>query len=89
MAEKKSENYKPEWTPDNAGSEFASSVMPGVEDCGAPVAAPRSFKRREISVDEYVEGVLRGDRRILAQAITVVESNSEKHFKHGQERIRR
>lgn len=89
MAEKKSENYKPEWTPDNAGSEFASSVMPGVEDCGAPVAAPRSFKRREISVDEYVEGVLRGDRRILAQAITVVESNSEKHFKLGQEIIRR
>ena len=33
------ENYKPEWTPDGAGEEFACSVMPGIDD--AQVAAAR------------------------------------------------
>ena len=88
MAETK-ENYKPEWTPDGAGSEFASSVMPGIEGSGVQETAPRPFSRKQMSVEEYVHGVLSGNRRILAQAITIVESNSEKHFALGQEIIRR
>ena len=88
MAENK-ENYKPEWTPDGAGSEFASSVMPGIEGSGVQETAPRPFSRKQMSVEEYVQGVLSGNRRILAQAITIVESNSEKHFALGQEIIRR
>ena len=88
MAENK-ENYKPEWTPDGAGSEFASSVMPGIEGSGVQETAPRPFSRKQMSVEEYVHGVLSGNRRILAQAITIVESNSEKHFALGQEIIRR
>jgi len=35
--------------------------------------------RRQLSVDEYVQGVLEGDRAILARAITLVESNSPTH----------
>lgn len=81
-------NYKPEWTPDNAGSEFASSVMPGVNEEPQKNAAP-VIQRKKLDASDYVEGVLKGDRRILAQAITVVESNSEKHFALGQEIIRR
>ena len=88
MAENK-ENYKPEWTPDGAGSEFASSVMPGIEGSGVQETAPRPFSRKQMSVEDYVQGVLSGNRRILAQAITIVESNSEKHFALGQEIIRR
>ena len=88
MAENK-ENYKPEWTPDGAGSEFASSVMPGIEGSGVQETAPRPFSRKQMSVEEYVQGVLSGNRRILAQTITIVESNSEKHFALGQEIIRR
>jgi LAO/AO transport system kinase len=37
-----------------------------------------------ISSNEYVEGVLRGDRSILSRAITLVESNAAKHFDLGQ-----
>ncbi len=81
-------NYKPEWTPENAGSEFASSVMPGIEKNEPQTPAARPFKRRQLSAEEYVSGVLAGDRRILAQAITVVESNSERHFALGQEIVR-
>ncbi len=82
-------NYKPEWAPENAGSEFASSVMPGIEHNEPQTPAAQPFKRRALTAEEYVAGVLAGDRRILAQAITVVESNSERHFELGQEIIRR
>jgi LAO/AO transport system kinase len=36
-------------------------------------------------VDEYVQGVLEGDRTILARAITLVESNSPAHLDLAQE----
>ena len=32
------------------------------------------------SVSEYVEGILKGDRILLSQAITLVESNREEHL---------
>lgn len=79
--------YKPEWTPDGAGSEFASSVMPGVV-VNDKTEQQQAVKRRSMSAQEYVDGVLNHDRRILAQAITVVESNSDKHFELGQEIIK-
>lgn len=41
-------------------------------------------KRRQLSVDDYVNGVLQNDRGILAQTITLVESNAQKHFELGQ-----
>lgn len=44
-------------------------------------------KRKQIAVEDYVNGVLKGDRSILAQAITLVESNAEKHLTLGQKVI--
>ena len=41
-----------------------------------------------LTVDEYVAGVLAGDRNVLGQAITLVESNSQAHFNMGQEVLR-
>ena len=41
--------------------------------------------RRTLSVDEYVEGVRRGSRRILAQAITLAESQQEADGERAQE----
>lgn len=42
-------------------------------------------RQRQLSVDEYVQGVLGEDRTILAQAITLVESNSSAHLEFAQE----
>lgn len=39
----------------------------------------------QLSIDEYVQGVLGDDRTILAQAITLVESNSSAHLNLAQE----
>ncbi|MER2513759.1 MAG: hypothetical protein ABTQ25_15285, partial [Nitrosomonas ureae] len=89
-------HHKPDWVPDNAGKEFTTSVMDGVEGGhdGIPgqasVAVPRSYipRRRRLTVDEYVAGVLASDRNVLGQAITLVESNSQAHFNMGQEVLR-
>ncbi len=48
--------------------------------------APR---RRKLSVEDYVQGVLEGDRATLAQAITLVESNTPAHMEMAQEVLRR
>lgn len=36
-------------------------------------------RRRKLTVDDYVEGVLAGNRTILARTITLIESNASKH----------
>lgn len=43
-----------------------------------------SPRRRHITVDEYVQGVMNGNRAIIAQAITLVESNLPKHMEMAQ-----
>ncbi len=43
-----------------------------------------SRKRMNYSVDEYVSGILSGNRTILSQAITLVESSLPEHFETAQ-----
>ena len=46
-------------------------------------------KRKELSVDEFVNGILKQDRIILSQAITLVESNRYDHQQKAQQIIER
>ena len=48
----------------------------------------KNIRKRELSVQEYVDGILRGDINILSQAITLVESLRTDHQKLAQEIIR-
>jgi LAO/AO transport system kinase len=41
-------------------------------------------RRRQLSVDDYVQGVMNSDRAIIAQAITLVESNLPHHREKAQ-----
>ena len=50
--------------------------------------APRRARDARPS-DEYVAGVLAGDRGVLARAITLVESNSRLHEAQAQEVLQR
>jgi LAO/AO transport system kinase len=43
--------------------------------------------RREYSVDEFVEGIRSGNRTILSQAITLVESSLPHHYEKAQQII--
>ncbi len=93
MSEK---TYKPDWVPENAGKEFTTSVMAGVDgghdgilgQASVTVPRPHTPRRRRLTVDEYVAGVLAGDRNVVAQAITLVESNAQTHFDMAQEVLR-
>ena len=85
-------NYRPEWQPDNAGSEFACTVMPGVMLDGGnddvlkhDLAEAEGFKK--LTAKDYAEGLMNGDRVKLSRAITIIESNASKHFELGQEII--
>ena len=51
----------------NAGIEQPSSVNPYLKN------RPRR-KKRELSVSDYVEGIVKGDVTVLSQAVTLVES---------------
>ncbi|KAF0994586.1 methylmalonyl Co-A mutase-associated GTPase MeaB [Geobacillus sp. TFV-3] len=68
---------RPEW----ADGESASSYV----QAPRPPAPKRVVRRKERSVEEYVQGVLGGDRTILAQAITLVESNAARHIDLAQQ----
>ncbi|HEX2969620.1 MAG TPA: methylmalonyl Co-A mutase-associated GTPase MeaB [Bacteroidales bacterium] len=53
-----------------------------------PHLSKKAFKKRaEYSVDEYVSGILSGNRTILSQAITLIESSLQSHYKLAQEII--
>jgi LAO/AO transport system kinase len=41
-------------------------------------------KKRRYSVNEYIEGILSGNRAVLSQAITLVESALPEHYKTAQ-----
>ncbi len=89
----RTDKQRPEWVPDNATEGFATQIMGGVEGghdgmssaTAELCALPAGVKRRHLSVEEYVEGVLSGDRTILSRAITLVESNAPAHMDQAQQ----
>ncbi len=81
------DTYKPEWVPEQGGEGFATQVMRGIKDTeekkpAAPARGPAS-----LTAQDYIDGVLRGDRMILARAITIIESNAPQHAELAQEII--
>lgn len=64
----------------NAGIEQPSSINPYLKN------RPRR-KKRELSVDDYVEGIVKGDITILSRAVTLVESIKPEHQALAQQVI--
>jgi len=90
---------RPEWVPQQAGESegFTTNVMSGIKSRhdGMPGAHSETvlhrpaIRRPELSIDEYVDGVLSGNRAVLARAITLVESNADRHQDMAQEMLTR
>ncbi len=84
---------RPEWVPPEGGDEYASRVMDGVDarhdgmrGQADPVGGDdRVPRRRDLTVDDHVSGVLAGDRTVLARTITLIESNTRAHQDMAQE----
>jgi len=78
---------------DKSKKDSALHVNPGVDQ---PEAVNPNLKRimetrrrRQLSADDYVEGILNDNRTLLGQAITLIESNLPKHNELAQEIIAR
>ncbi len=56
----------------------------GPEGAFAPEVV-RVRRRATFTVDDYVDGVLSGDRTMLGRTITVIESRNARHQEIGQE----
>ena len=90
---------KPSWVPDEPNEKFACSVMGGIEgikDTTVGNINPNLLngkmkpkRRMVLSEDDYVNGVLKGDRMTLSRAITLIESNNSKHFTKAQRVLQR
>lgn len=83
----KIEHYEREYI--DAHHDSALNVTEGVEN--QPAVNPHFVrrKRRALSTDEYVEGILAGNITILSQAITLIESSKPEHYAQAQEIIER
>ena len=78
---KDNNTQKPDWAPENAGKEFTARIVRGTQQNNSKYNQP--IRSNNLSIDEYVDGVLNSNRTILAKTITLIESNSEKHFELG------
>ena len=84
---------KPEWAPPDSGSEFASRIVPGKSSLAASAThhLSTSLSRHQAltyDLQSLVDGVRKANRTMLSRAITLIESNSNKHFEMGQELLK-
>lgn len=91
---KKDKTRKPEWAPEEDNDAFAGRVRPGrggedADETEASTASRPKVRRKHLSSEEYVAGILNGDRAVLGRAITLIESNAEAHIIQAQEVLRR
>ncbi|MFN3873764.1 MAG: methylmalonyl Co-A mutase-associated GTPase MeaB [Ignavibacterium sp.] len=94
MKKQKPNTYKPDWAPMNADEDpatagkFTVKVVKGVE-LKQMAKKLSDTKRKNLSVDDYVNGVLKFDRNILARTITLIESNNPNHHDTAQEVLKK
>ena len=74
--------------PENSGEYKGLAVNKGIEQpSSVNPYLKRKPKKRQLSVAEFVEGIVKGDITILSQAVTLVESVKPEHQVVAQEVI--
>jgi LAO/AO transport system kinase len=63
----------------NTGHKSALSVSRGVTQPPAVNPNLKKIRRHLLSADEYIKGILAGDRTLLSKSITIIESNLSEH----------
>ena len=93
MPETGEKDIRPSWVPLKKDPNFACSVMGGIdsnvnavsEEKYTPAVNAKRFPlRKRLTAEELVQGVSAGDRKILSQAITLIESNAPRDFDKAQ-----
>ena len=81
------ESYTPDWAPKDANDAFAIKVKRGIEMKTAlkKISHKPLAKRTQLTVADYINGVLKNDKTILARTITLIESNAPDHYDKARE----
>jgi LAO/AO transport system kinase len=85
------DSYTPDWVPKDAGDAFAVKIKKGIETKSTNRKNPQKSqtKRPHLTIDDYVNGVLKNDKTLLARAITLIESNSIDHYDKAREVLKK
>ncbi len=90
MKEKTAEApIRPDWVPAEAGPEFTTSVMPGVETRGGVFAGVQRSPAEDPDAERLAQGIRDGELAALARAITLIESNAPRHRPLAREILRK
>ena len=75
--------------PENSAEYAGLQVNSGVEQPSIinPYLKHSRVRRRELTVAELVEGIVKGDVTVLSQAVTLIESVNPDHQQKAQEVI--
>lgn len=82
----------PEWAPSGADRSYASRIVEGrkaYKQKQSTQSGTATASAGHYDLDMLVEGILASDRTTLSKAITLIESNSLKHFEPAQELIKK
>ena len=87
------DDLRPSWVPEEKNPEFACSVMRGIDTTANSITGAKEYPdaplrkvplRKKMTVEQYIDGVAKGDRVTLSKAITLIESNAPKDFDKAQ-----
>lgn len=77
----------PAWAPKEGGDAFAGKVIPGSVPSKGRKSGKKTPRRPRLTVDDYVKGVLAGNRAIMGRAISLIESDAAAHIAEAQEML--
>jgi len=85
------DSYTPYWVPKDAGDAFAVKIKKGIETKSTIKKNPQKTqtKRPHLTIDDYVNGVLKNDKTLLARTITLIESNSTDHYDKARDVLKK
>jgi LAO/AO transport system kinase len=85
------DSYTPDWVPKDAGDAFAVKIRKGIETKPTIKKNPQKTqtKRPHLTIDDYVNGVLKNDKTLLARTITLIESNSTDHYDKARDVLKK
>ena len=86
------DDLRPSWVPEEKNPEFACSVMRGIDTTANSITGAKEYPdaplrkvplRKKMTVEQYIDGVAKGDRVTLSKAITLMTEHLAEGLDEG------
>ena len=77
----------PDWNTDRTNNAFTIQIKKGIKKSSIRSTEVENLKKHQLSIQEHITGVLKNNRRILSQTITLIESKLPAHNQKAEEII--